>query len=428
MILFAVFFALVFTGMPIAYCLGISSIFSLMKDGFNLTTFASTMYSGTAKFSLLAIPFFILTGVIMEKAGISRRLVEFAEVMVGHIFGGLAIVTVIVCCFFAAISGSGPATVAALAPILLPAMVDAGYDREWSAALIANGGNVGIIIPPSVVFVIYGVIAEVSIGKLFLAGIIPGILFGGGLIAAALISLKRQEKKRQRLTRLPMAGREERMAAFKDAVWGIVTPVIILGGIYSGVFTATESAGVAAVYGLFVGIFIYKQIKLKDLWNIFVEAAVSTAVVMFIIATASVFAYVLTTNGVPQMLSGAIISMTANKILLLLLMNIILLFAGCFLDSGSCMYIFIPILLPIVKFIGYDPVVFGVVATVNLAIGMATPPVGLDLYVACNASGVTLKSISVQTLRFVAASLVVLVLLTYLPQITTFLPSILNIK
>ena len=203
------------------------------------------------------------------------------------------------------------------------------------------------------------------------------------------------------------------MAAFKDAVWGIVTPVIILGGIYSGVFTATESAGVAAVYGRFVGIFIYKQIKLKDLWNIFVEAAVSTAVVMFIIATASVFAYVLTTNGVPQMLSGAIISMTANKILLLLLMNIILLFAGCFLDSGSCMYIFIPILLPIVKFIGYDP---------------ATPPVGLDLYVACNASGVTLKSISVQTLRFVAASLVVLVLLTYLPQITTFLPSILNIK
>lgn len=294
--------------------------------------------------------------------------------------------------------------------------------------LIANGGNVGIIIPPSVVFVIYGVIAEVSIGKLFLAGVIPGILFGGGLIAAALISLKRQEKKRQRLTRLPMASREERMAAFKDAVWGIVTPVIILGGIYSGVFTATESAGVAAVYGLFVGIFIYKQIKLKDLWNIFVEAAVSTAVVMFIIATASVFAYVLTTNGVPQMLSGAIISMTSNKILLLLLMNIILLFAGCFLDSGSCMYIFIPILLPIVKFIGYDPVVFGVVATVNLAIGMATPPVGLDLYVACNASGVTLKSISVQTLRFVAASLVVLVLLTYLPQITTFLPSVLNIK
>ena len=268
MILFAVFFALVFTGMPIAYCLGISSIFSLMKDGFNLTTFASTMYSGTAKFSLLAIPFFILTGVIMEKAGISRRLVEFAKVMVGHIFGGLAIVTVIVCCFFAAISGSGPATVAALAPILLPAMVDAGYDREWSAALIANGGNVGIIIPPSVVFVIYGVIAEVSIGKLFLAGIIPGILFGGGLIAAALISLKRQEKKRQRLTRLPMAGREERMAAFKDAVWGIVTPVIILGGIYSGVFTATESAGVAAVYGLFVGrlslkifgIYLWKQL------------------------------------------------------------------------------------------------------------------------------------------------------------------------
>lgn len=423
MILFLLFFLLILAGMPIAYCLGISSVISLVNDGFALTTFASTMYSGTAKPTLLAIPFFILAGVIMEKGGISEKLVNFAKAMVGHKFGGLAVVTVVTSCFFAAISGSGPATVAALAPILLPAMVEAGYDRKWSAALIANGGNVGIIIPPSVVFVIYALIAEVSIEKLFLAGIIPGLLFGAGLIIVALISLKRQEKQTGKLVRLPKASSAERWKAFKDAFWGILTPVIILGGIYSGVFTATESAGIAAVYGLIVGMFIYKKIKLKDLWKIFAESAVSTAVVMFIIATASVFAYVLTTNGVPQMMSSAIIAFTDNKILLLLLMNVILLIAGCFLDSGSAMYIFIPILMPIVKFIGYDPMVFGVVATVNLAIGMSTPPVGLDLYVACNSCGVTLKDISVQTLRFVGASLITLLLLTYIPQLSTLLPA-----
>lgn len=426
MMLFAIFFLLVLLGMPVAYCLGLSSIAALVKDGFSLTVFANTMYAGTAKFSLLAIPFFVLAGVVMEKAGISRRLVNFAKAMVGHVFGGLAVVTVVVSCFFAAISGSGPATVAALSPILLSAMREAGYDDDWAAALIANGGNVGIIIPPSIIFVIYGVIAEVSISDLFMAGIIPGLLFGACLIGAALISLKRKEKRTGKLMRLKKANRQERLASFKDAFWGLLTPVIILGGIYSGIFTPTESAAVAAAYGLIVGVFIYKEIKIRDLWRIFVDASVSTATVMFIVASASVFAYVLTTNGIPEMLSGAIIAMTDSKILLLFLINLILLFAGCFLDSGSANYIFIPILLPIVKYIGYDPLAFGVVATVNLAIGMSTPPVGLDLYVACNASGVKLKDISIQTLRFVGASIICLLLLTYLPQISLFLPHLLK--
>lgn len=426
MVLLVVFCAMLILGTPIAYCLGIASVWALLNDGMQLTTFASTMYNGTAKYSLLAIPFFILAGVIMEKAGISRRLVQLAKMMVGHIFGGLAVVTVVVCCFFAAISGSGPATVAALAPILLPAMKEAGYDDDWAAALIANGGNVGIIIPPSIIFVLYGVVAEVSVGRLFIAGIIPGILFGASLIVAALISLKRKERATRKLVRLPKASRKERWLAFCDAFWGLMSPVIILGGIYSGVFTPTESAGIAAVYGLIVGLVIYREIRLKDLWKLFVDAAVSTAVVMFIIANASIFAYVLTINGIPEMMSDAILSLTSNKILILMLINVILLIGGCFLDSGSCIYIFIPILLPVVRAIDYDPLVFGVVSTVNLAIGMATPPVGLDLYVACNVSGVSLTNISIQTGRFVLASIVTLLLLTYLPAITTFLPNLLG--
>jgi len=227
MILFVLFFVLILIGMPIAYCLGIASVFSLVNDGFNLTTFASTMFSGTAKFSLLAIPFFILAGVIMEKAGISKRLVDFAKVMVGHIFGGLAVVTVVVSCFFAAISGSGPATVAALGPILLPAMLESGYDRDWSAALIANGGNVGIIIPPSVIFVIYGVIAEVSIGKLFMAGIIPESCWYKSYYCISYF-VEEKEKENHKLVKLPKASNSERVKAFKSAIWGILTPIIIL--------------------------------------------------------------------------------------------------------------------------------------------------------------------------------------------------------
>lgn len=426
MVLLLVFFALLLLGIPIAYCLGAASVVVMLQEHMNLFIFSSTLYSGAGKTSLLAIPFFILAGVIMDKAGISQRLIDLAKVLVGHCFGGLAVVTVIVSCFFAAISGSGPATVAALAPALVPAMVDAGYRKEWASALVANGGNIGIVIPPSIVFVIYGVIAGVSIGELFIAGILPGIVIGICLIIVSLISLKREEKTRGTKVRLPKASRQCVWKACLSAFWGLLSPVIILGGIYSGVFTPTESAGVAAVYSLVIGLFIYRTIKLRDLWNIFVDAAVSTAVVMFIIANASVFSYILTTTGLAKAMSAAILSLSSNRVVLLLLINVVLLIAGMFVDTGSAMYIFIPILLPIIQAIGYDPLVFGVVATVNLAIGMSTPPVGLDLYVACNVSGVSLKSISRETLRFVFAAIVGLLILTYIPGISTWLPSMMR--
>ncbi|MDR1732091.1 MAG: TRAP transporter large permease [Synergistaceae bacterium] len=423
-ILFGCFVLFVFLGMPIAICLGLSSVGAILYNNIQLVIVPNIMYSGTGKYSLLAIPFFVLAGVIMEKAGISQRLIKFASVMVGHIFGGLAIVTVLVSCFFAAISGSGPATVAALGPVLIPAMFNAGYEKDWAAALVANGGNIGIIIPPSVVFVIYGVLAEVSIGRLFTAGIIPGILFGAALIFCSLFSLRNETK----LKTLSRATARERWKAFKDAFWGLMTPVIILGGIYGGFVTPTEAAGIAAVYGLLVGVFIYREIKLKDLWRLFVDAGISSAVIMFVIANASVFAWILTTSQLAARIAQNLIGLTNSSVLMLLLINLILLLAGCFLDTGSAMYIFIPILLPVVRHFGIDPLHFGVIATVNLAIGMATPPVGLDLFVACNISGVGLKEISYQTLRFVFSSLISLLLITYLPFLSTWLPEAVRVK
>lgn len=422
-ILFGLFFLFVLLGMPIAICLGLSSIATMIVFKMPLAAFPSIIYSGTGKFSLLAIPFFVLAGIIMEYAGISRRLIALANTFVGHIRSGLAIVTVVVSAFFAAISGSGPATVASLGPILIPAMEKAGYERAWAAALVANAGNMGIIIPPSIILVIYGVLAEVSITKLFIGGVVPGILFGVALCLMALISLGRN----QNLKAGEKSTFEEKVRASIDAFWGLMTPVIILGGIYLGVVTPTEAAGIAAVYGLIVGLFIYKEIKLKDLWKLFVDASVSSASVMFIIANASLFSWLLTSSNLATNMADALIGLTSNKIILLLIINLILLVAGCFVDSASALYIFIPILLPVVRMLGIDLVVFGIFATVNLAIGMATPPVGVDLFVACNVGNVSLNDISKQTIKFVLVSLIVLLLITYIPQITLFLPNLLGL-
>lgn len=423
-LLFTLFFLLLFIGIPIAVSLGLSTIAVLFIYDFPLPMFPVVMYASSGKFTLLAIPFFVLAGIIMEYSGISKRLVQFANVMVGHLHGGLAIVTVIVACFFAAISGSGPATVAAIGTILIPAMTKAGYDKGFAASLLASAGNIGIIIPPSVAFVVFGVLAEVSLGRLFVAGIIPGILVGVSLIIVSLILLRKEKN----LVTMEKSSTKDRFLAFKDAFWGILTPVIILGGIYGGIVTPTEAAGIAVVYGLIVGFFIYKEIHLKDLWKLLVEASVSSAIVMFIIANASVFAWLLTTGHICNDISQALLSLTTNKYILLLIINIIFLIAGCFIDAASAYYIFVPIMLPVIKQIGVDPIVFGVFMTTNLAIGMATPPVGLDLFVACNISGVTLSEISRKVVPFIIASIVALLLITYFPIISLWLPNIIGIK
>ena len=420
-VLFGLFFLMVFLNVPVAVALGLSSTIGLWVGGFSLTTIADAMYSAIGKFTLLAIPFFILAGVIMEYAGISRRLVRFARVCVGHTKSGLVAVVVLVSCFFAAISGSGPATVAALGAILVPAMVEAGYNVGMSTALMSASGAIGIVIPPSIAFVIYASITGTSIGKLFAAGIIPGILMGLSYVAAAMISSRKDKIKPQ-----PKASKAEFLAALKDAVWGLLTPVIILGGIYGGIFIATESAGIAIVYGLFVGIFIYKEIRIKDLWKLFVDAAVSSGTVLYIVACASIYAWILSTSHLAADLSARMMTISDNRFVLLLLINLIFLIAGCFLDCSSAFYILVPIVLPVAQAIGVDPIHLGVMLTVNMAIGLITPPVGINLYVGCSISKLPVARICKSILPFVAAGIISLVLIMLVEPISMFLPGLMK--
>jgi len=419
-ILFASFVILLLMNVPIAITLGLSSLVALLAEGIDPIIVPMNVYASTSKFVLLAIPFFILGGNIMERVGISRRLIVLAEKFVGHLKGGMAIVCVLVACFFAAISGSGPATVAALGMIIIPAMIKTGYSPEFSSALMASSGAIGVIIPPSITFVVYGSIAGASIGTLFIAGVIPGILVGLGLVVVALVIGKKLDLKTSE-----KASFKERMIALKDAFWGLMMPVIILGGIYGGIFTPTEAAAVSAVYGLFVGLFIYRSINVKELYQILVDSTSQTAVVMLITATASLFAWVITVSGIGAAITSLFINVSGGStIIFFIIVNVILLIAGMFLDSTSALFIFTPLFLPVAKVLGIDLVHLGVVMIVNLAIGLVTPPVGVNLYVACGIGNINLTRISKAALPLLAVSLLILLAITYVPQISLLLPGL----
>ena len=421
-VLFGLFFLLVFLNIPIAVALGLSTAVGLIVGRFPFSMFPNIMYSATGKFALLAVPFFILAGIIMDYAGISRRLINFARVCVGHTKSGLISVVVIVSCFFAAISGSGPATVAALGSILIPAMVEVGYDKGLSTALMSASGAIGIIIPPSIALVVYASIADVSVGALFAGGFIPGILVGISFIVAAAFG----SRNNKNIIRLKKASNEERKKAFKDAAWGLLSPVIILGGIYGGIFTPTEAACVAVVYSLFVGMFIYEEIKLKDLPKILYEAAASSGTVMYIIACASIFAWILTTSHVAGDLSQALLAVSSNKYVILVLLNVIFLIAGCFLEPNSAFYILVPIIVPVLNALGVDLVHAGVFLTVNMAIGLVTPPVGINLYVGCNIAGIPVADVIKKIPLFLLSSILVLLIITYIPSVVMFLPNLMK--
>ncbi|QSQ08124.1 C4-dicarboxylate TRAP transporter large permease protein DctM [Koleobacter methoxysyntrophicus] len=421
----ALFLSLIFffiINIPIAISIALASIAAiLVKGNIPLVVVVQKMFTATDSFPLMAVPFFILAGSLMEFGGISRRLVDFANTIVGRLSGGLALVSIIASMFFGAISGAAAATVAAIGTILIPAMVRRGYDRSFATAVQATAGTLGVMIPPSIPMVIYGVLTGVSIGALFIGGILPGILVGVSLMLVAYkISKDRGYKGDEKV------GFNKILMAFKDAILALLMPVIILGGIYGGVFTPTEAAVVAVVYGFIIGFFIYKELKLEHLKDILTNAVVSTAMIMFIIATASVFGWLLASEQIPQVVANALLSISRNPIVILALINILLLFIGTFMETVAAIIILVPVFLPVITQIGVDPLHFGLIIVVNLAIGMVTPPLGVCLFVGCGIANIKLEDITRAVWPFLIAMIVDIILITYIPAISTFLPKMLG--
>ncbi len=418
-LLFIIFLVLLLLRVPIGIALGASAIFIIWNQSLGMSVLAPNFFSGIAKFPLLAIPFFILAGVIMEKADIARRIIHLAKLIVGPINGGLAIVAVVTAMFWGAVSGSGPATTAALGTILIPGMVAAKYHREFAASVVSISSGLAIVIPPSIAFIVYGVITNTSVPALFAAGIMPGLVMGGFLIIAVfLISLKRGYKGEK------WGGLKEIAVAFKDAFWGLMTPVVILGGIYGGIFTPTEAAAVAIFYGLFVGFVIYKTLTWSSFFKLMVDSVVISSVVMMVVTLAGIFSWVASAIGVIDATTHFILSLSKNPHVILILANIVILIAGMFLDAISIYYVFLPIFVPIMMHFGWDPLWFGVVMTVNLAIGQVTPPVAVNLYVGANISGSSLEDIAREAIPLIIAAVIALLVISFVPSLSLYLPKL----
>ncbi len=416
-IIFVTLLVFLLLNAPIAVALGLSTALAVLNSGLPLTIVVQRMIAANDSFPLMAIPFFILAGSAMSQGGVSRRLVNFADSLVGWMTGGLGIVAQITGVFFSAISGSSAATTAAVGGVMFPEMEKRGYDRSFSAAIIAAAGETGIIIPPSVPMVVYGVIAGVSIGDLFLGGVVPGLLMGFSLCALIYFKAKKLGYKGEKFK-----GGANVWQSFLDAIWGLMMPVIILGGIYGGIFTATEAAVVAVVYGLVVGFFIYKDLKISHLPKIFESTIIGTAVVMFIMNAAGLFSWLLTREQFPSHLAAYFVSLTNDPTVFLMLINVLLLIVGCFLNASAAITILTPILVPIVITLGIDPVFFGVIMVTNLAIGCITPPVGVDLFIASSIAKVSMTSLSRAILSFMGVLIVIQVIITYIPSLTMWLP------
>ncbi|HOX12470.1 MAG TPA: TRAP transporter large permease [Spirochaetales bacterium] len=417
-IIFGSFFLLMLIGVPIGLAIGLASLIVFLASGFPLQMVPQTLLEGNNSFALVAVPFFILAGDLLAKGGISERIVSFAEASLGKRRGGLSIVSVLASMFIAAISGSGAATTAAVGSALLPDLKEKKYDVDFSAALIASAGTIGVVIPPSVPMVLYAVIAGESVAKLFMGGFLPGILMGGGLIAYALWIANRRKYPEG----LVVEGREK-FRRFVSAIWGLLTPVLILGGIFSGVFTPSEAAAVAVVYTILVAAFVYKALTWKKFYQLVVGAGVTSALVMFIIATAKLFGWGLAFYQIPQAVAGAILGLAGNNALLIYLMiGIVILLAGMFMETASALIILTPIFLPAVQALGGNLIHFGILMVVGLAIGMATPPVAINIYVASAITGLPMGRITKPILPMVLILIAVFFLCTYAPDLVLALP------
>ncbi len=419
--LVAIFIIPLLLCVPIAVSLGFAALIVVWQWEMGVEMLSYNFFAGIAKFPLLAIPFFVLAGYIMERAGIAARIIALMGALIGHWTGGLAMAAVAVCTFWGAVSGSGPATVAALGLVLIPGMANAGYDKGFAASTVAVTSGLAIVIPPSIAFIVYGGIADVSVPAMFAAGFLPGIVVALFILGAVLlISYKRGYKGVKSTISVGKA--------FKDSFWGILIPVIILGGIYGGVFTPTEAAAVAVFYGLFVGIFIYRTINsLKCLFEIFASSMRATAVVMIVVTCAGLFGWVASTVGLIEKGSAVLLAISDQEIILLLMINVLLLFAGMLLDAISIFYVILPFLMPLMAHFGWNPIWFGVMMTLNLAIGQVTPPVAVNLFVAANISNLSMETISRSALPLVFAAMLALAVITAFPQITLFLPELLGL-
>lgn len=418
--LFVVFFALLLMGMPLAVCLGLSVIATFWyHESIPLMAVAQKLYNGLDHFPLMAIPFFVLASNLMATGGVSRRLIDVCNAFVGQMRGGLAVASVLSCMFFAAISGSSPSTVVAIGSIMIPAMIASGYGKRYSVGLLGSAGSLGILIPPSIPMIVYGVATEESVGKLFMAGIGPGIMLGIFFIVTAVVVARVKGFKGGETVPWP-----ERWRLMWKALPGLFMPVLVLGGIYGGIFTPTEAAAVAVVYSLVVGLFVYRDLSFRDLPRVFVRSAVTMAMVLFIITTAMLFAFILTTEGIPGAIAQFIIKYAVSPWIFLLFVNILLYFVGDFMEPSSAILILAPLFLPIVKKLGIDPIHFGIVMTVNMEIGMITPPVGLNLFVASGISGLSLMDVFRGAAPFMIIMLTGLALVTYIPVISLWIPKL----
>ncbi|MFL1407160.1 TRAP transporter large permease [Marinobacter sp. M1N3S26] len=406
---------------PIGFALAIAALASLVASGMApIGILPQRMIAGVNSFPLLAIPLFMLVGSIMERGGISRRIVRLASSLLGHVSGGLAAVSILACTFFAAISGSAPGTAAAVGELTIPEMEKRGYSKAYASAVVSSASCLGVIIPPSITFIIFGIVANVSIGQLFVAAIIPGIFLAVLLIGVNLIwSRKHGYPTEDRRTW------KERWQPFLESVWGLLLPIIILGGIMTGAFTPTESAAIAVVYGLIISFFVYKELRLGDLVPIFYKASLNSAMIMLLIAAASPFGWVMIIEQVPQMASSAILGISTNMYIILMLIIIMYLILGTFMETGAIILLAVPIFAPIAQQLGIDMVHFGVVTVVALAIGMATPPVGITLFATCGISGVSIGRLSRAIVPFLIALILGLIVLAYVPFLSTFLPGLL---
>jgi C4-dicarboxylate transporter, DctM subunit len=421
LIIFSLLIVLMLTGMPISIALGLTVLtFLFTLTQVPIESVALKLFTGIEKFEIMAIPFFILAGNFLTHGGVARRMIRFATSMIGHWHGGLGLAGVMACALFAAVSGSSPATVVAIGSVILPAMVKQGFPNKFGAGVITTSGALGILIPPSIAMVMYSVSTNTSVGALFIAGIIPGLM-----LATALGVTTWWIARKHNYPRLAKATWKERFLAFKDSVWGLLLVVVVIGGIYSGMFTPTEAAAMSAVYAFFIAVFVYKDLRLKQIPKVLLDSASMSAMLLYIITNAVLFSFLMTSENIPQAMADWMIAQGFGPVAFLLVVNILLLLAGNVMEPSSIILIMAPILFPVAMKLGIDPIHFGILITVNMEVGMCHPPVGLNLYVASGITKMGITELTVAVWPWLLTMLIFLLVVTYYPPLSTWLPHLL---